>query len=676
MPERPRARSGARPVGSEMATHAAPDAARARAPASLADERTPMLLAQARDTLEAYASASPRSRDAGLRGRGARRREDTRWRAVLTAAGALGTIGACAAIARPYLVHEVSGERTAARASEKTPASSGSERETEGLRLRRHHRNARAARFAAEAAAYEAYEAAVGSRVARVFAPYPDAAPWRDSSAGSNAFQAEVSATDEVWSARIAAAASLLGVPARESSLNIPRPGDDPDAIDTKAKYEKVKAWSFSRYEPSWTGAYRTYGPAIGGAQLSYFSIYKAANNNIRHSIAVMSEEEEDALNGTEATTLAAAAAKFAASLSGDSRPNVGRREDESDAPGDAYRCKFTFLRDPLERFVSAYAEFEYRVSPEFEQHFPSTCAQGDWVTNTFDLLDASDREMVSKTAPGESLSLESSESLGKSKPLDSDSLWSSDSPVWPPPLGSAARARLLLRLLASLRWVDDSREARARLNAANDPVPAKTNLNCVVAFHHFFPQANNFVSSSPDASSPASRKRQTPLNFVGKLERFSEDWSSLAETCRVTPPEALRYAPLPDGGGHPTTSGAPTEDAMLALLESDDDAMVAFCLLYLDDYTWGGYELPRACAVSDVVRRLTTAYEVGDAVSPETPSPEAGTVEAETDEVAAEEGEAERAETPKQSFAQYVRSHFAAPREEEEEEEALPFVL
>ena len=86
----------------------------------------------------------------GLRGRGARRREDTRWRAVLTAAGALGTIGACAAIARPYLVHEVSGERTAARASEKTPASSGSEREPEGFRPRRHHRNARAARFAAE----------------------------------------------------------------------------------------------------------------------------------------------------------------------------------------------------------------------------------------------------------------------------------------------------------------------------------------------------------------------------------------------------------------------------------------------------------------------------------------------------------------------------------------------
>ena len=77
-----------------METHAASDAAHTRAPASLADERTPMLLAQARDTLEAYASASPRSRDAGLRGRAARRREDTRWRAVLTAVGAIGTIGA------------------------------------------------------------------------------------------------------------------------------------------------------------------------------------------------------------------------------------------------------------------------------------------------------------------------------------------------------------------------------------------------------------------------------------------------------------------------------------------------------------------------------------------------------------------------------------------------------
>ena len=48
-----------------METHAASDAAHTRAPASLADERTPMLLAQARDTLEAYASASPGSFEAG-----------------------------------------------------------------------------------------------------------------------------------------------------------------------------------------------------------------------------------------------------------------------------------------------------------------------------------------------------------------------------------------------------------------------------------------------------------------------------------------------------------------------------------------------------------------------------------------------------------------------------------
>lgn len=662
-----------------METHAASDAAHTRAPASLADERTPMLLAQARDTLEAYASASPGSFEAGPRGRAARRREDTRWRAVLTAVGALGAIGACAAIAKPYLVP--SSGATAPRASDE--ASAGP-RERPWRFSRRRHRNARAARYAAAAAAYEDFEAAVGRRVARAFAPYPDAAPWRDSSAGRSARVAAVSATDEVWSARLASAASLLGVSEREASLRIPNAAtDDPDAMTnaTVAKYDNVKAWSFSRYEPSWTGAYRTYGPPVGGAQLSYFSVFKAANNNIRHSVAAMSEQEEDALNGTESSSASSAIAAFAASLSRESRPSVGRREDESAAPADAYRCKFTFLRDPLARFVSAYAEFEYRVSPEFEANFPSTCAQGDWVTNTFDLLDAGDREMVSKRAPGESENAEgSSESAtttareGGYKPLDSDALWSPDSPVWPPPVGSAARARLLLRVLASLRWVDDSREARAALNAANDPAPAKPALNCVVAFHHFFPQANNFAATSPDAATPRTRKQQTPLNFVGKLERFTEDWARLATTCRVTPPDALAYAPLPDGGGHPTTSGAPTEAAMRALLESDDDAMVAFCLLYLDDYTWGGYELPRACARSDEVRRLTTPYEM-DAPGTQKQERETETIDAAD---IPPKGEAERAETPKQSFAEYVRSHFAAPpRAKEERKDALsPFIL
>ena len=127
-----------------------------------------------------------------------------------------------------------------------------------------------------------------------------------------------------------------------------------------------------------------------------------------------------------------------------------------------------------------------------------------------------------------------------------------------------------------------------------------------------------------------------------------------MAHTCRVTPPEALAYAPLPDGGGHPTTSGAPTEAAMRTLLESDEDAMVAFCLLYLDDYTWGGYELPRACARSHEVRRLTTPYDF---------DPE---VETELVDVAADEGEAERptsAAAPRRSFAEYARSHFSRRR-------------
>ena len=43
----------------------------------------------------------------------------------------------------------------------------------------------------------------------------------------------------------------------------------------------------------------------------------------------------------------------------------------------------------------------------------------------------------------------------------------------------------------------------------------------------------------------------------------------------------------------------------MQRYLEGNDDAMVAFCLLCLDDYAWGGYELPRACAESSTVMSL-----------------------------------------------------------------------
>ena len=48
------------------------------------------------------------------------------------------------------------------------------------------------------------------------------------------------------------------------------------------------------------------------------------------------------------------------------------------------------------------------------------------------------------------------------------------------------------------------------------------------------------------------------------------------------------------------------TTDTFLAKLQ----AMLAFCLLYLDDFTWGGYELPAVCADSEVVAKLTTKYE------------------------------------------------------------------
>ena len=149
----------------------------------------------------------------------------------------------------------------------------------------------------------------------------------------------------------------------------------------------------------------------------------------------------------------------------------------------------------------------------------------------------------------------------------------------WPPLVGTTERAALALKLIASLRWVDQ----RAKRDVTQDPAPVRRAFNCLVAFHHFFPQSSNFVATAPYRVDASTEKTQTPLNFVGKLERFDEDWDKLADTCGVTPASALRYDPLPNGGGHPETSDNDAQAAMQRYLEGNDDAMVAFCLLYLE---------------------------------------------------------------------------------------------
>ena len=591
-----------------------------------------MLLSKAREKLMRFSdTADGRDPD------GHSTRLTTRWRTVVGVLGAISVVGAvCGVIAappgsNPWLTSRTSDEHLKnEEPSNKVWASNNV------WRPQHRHHNARARAYAEETKAFQKVEADVGSTVAEVFAPYPDAEPWRDSKAGAHAQRAEVSATDEVWAQRFREAAKLLGVPQTEVDGAIPADANE----KSFSKWANIKAWSFARYEPSWTGAYRTNGPPIGGAQINYYSIYKSANNNIRHSLDVMSDEEAEALS-VEAGKAAAAAAKFAASLSGE-HPSVsqfGRREDETANTGEMYRCKFTYLRDPLARFVSAYAEFEYRVSPEFVKNFPDECAQGDWITNTFDLMSSVDRDMIAGLSGENTMNLDE---LGTTFTFtESDS-------EWPPPPGTNARAKLLLRLLASLRWVDTDSQVWKTLNPDNDPNPVKGEYNCLVAFHHFFPQSNNFVATSPSSVSPTSKKQQVPLNFVGKLERFDDDWSQLANTCRVQTAEALKYDPLPNGGGHKETSGSIFEDAMRNLLQSDDDAMVSFCLLFLDDFTWGGYELPEACAKSEAVQKLTTEYEKG-------PVTEA--------EVTAEEGESE-------AVTQSLSGVLHAQQEEEEEEE------
>ena len=276
-------------------------------------------------------------------------------------------------------------------------------------------------------------------------------------------------------------------------------------SFETDADYDKLRAWTYARFEPSWTGAY-SYGSTIGGVELRYYPVFKSANNNIRHSLDVMSPVEEDSLNGTAA----ALAAAF------ESRASVGRREDVERGGFD--KCKFTFIRDPLARFVSAYSEFEFRTSAKLKLHMGDSCPDpADWTMVAFDASNMVDRIAAN---------------------VQADS-W------WPPLVGTTERAALALKLIASLRWVDQ----RAKRDVTQDPAPVRRAFNCLVAFHHFFPQSSNFVATAPYRVDASTEKTQTPLNFVGKLERFGEDWDKLADTCGVTPASALRYDPLPNGG-------------------------------------------------------------------------------------------------------------------------------
>ena len=87
-------------------------------------------------------------------------------------------------------------------------------------------------------------------------------------------------------------------------------------------------------------------------------------------------------------------------------------------------------------------------------------------------------------------------------------------------------------RLIASLAWVDHApNDPDHAFDPTQDPLPAKRELNCLVAFHHFFAQSSNFVANAPPSSDDrdARRSQQSAARARGqKLARTREERSRL----------------------------------------------------------------------------------------------------------------------------------------------------
>ena len=340
---------------------------------------------------------------------------------------------------------------------------------------------------------------------------------------------------DQTWGLRFKLAASALGVP----------PPFDVHAA-TDRDWARLRAWSRGRYEfcDQRGGPPRTATGVVHGRKMEYTKLFKAGNNNMRASIDSLQEGELRHFFGEAAVKAAAEAQKA-------KKPRPG--------PPD---CRFTFLRDPMKRFISGYAEFEYTAS--------QTAA--DWAM-TF---------LVNVTAANDTIS--------------------NKGDVTAPRKGTKDRARLALRLIISLFWVNDQGSVHGRDDLNEWPVKWEMSPRRF-EFQHMFPQASTFniprdMPGDDHESGSKGGSIIAPLDFVGKLESFDRDWRDLAGACGIQPASALIYRGIPDGGGHAVTSNDKdgTKAAMHALLVEDHDAAVAFCLLFLDDYAIGRYRLPPTC--------------------------------------------------------------------------------
>ena len=428
--------------------------------------------------------------------------------------------------------------------------------------------------------------------------------------------------SDLTWARRFALAAELLKVPPAFDLDTLG--GQDPN---TSQDLAKLRAWTRAHYEPSWTKRHFLVPVKVGGASLEYAPVFKAANNNIRYTLRqwepmVMGETELNALSGGDKD---GAVAAMGLRRRHQNQPEL--EDNETPLIDDGRPCLFTFVRDPLTRFVSAYSEFEYRQSPTFLEGVKDVCPQGDWVDSAFDVSSYAydeledgvlgKKNMKKNTASakvGHRHSHKDSEeeeeeegvSSGDMNVAENQGLFArlnGRSTDWPPKRGSEQRARLALVLLAQLRWVETGNTGEMPNVTATDPLGVKQGLNCYVAFHHLFPQASNFLEGGVGGMSQAN---WVPMNFIGHLEDFDKEWKRLAKTCNVHPQHELKYRHLPSGGGHFATRGDQGPDqAMERLLSEDKDALRAFCLMFLDDYTWGGYDLPKTCAEDSRIRAL-----------------------------------------------------------------------
>ena len=89
-------------------------------------------------------------------------------------------------------------------------------------------------------------------------------------------------------------------------------------------------------------------------------------------------------------------------------------------------------------------------------------------------------------------------------------------------------------------------------------------------------------------------------VDFIGRLERFDDDWARLLALLRLPADTAFnRSAGVHASSADPTRNRA----AAAAVLREDAGVAAAVCLLLLPDYACLGYELPGACLAE--VRRL-----------------------------------------------------------------------